>query len=337
MRATTRTIWKTMCIIRDEILNHNGLIFGGFVRDMIIHDYNATLFYDRYSDKKEAAINYADKSIHPDTWDRTLIPRDIDCVIDREQFDKFHKILKKLRLKLTVKKTISPTDYLDNFLTIPGNTVSQHLCIIEIDNSYWKRELSYLPLETHALEQMLMQKMEYVCIKMDCMVTEKPVTSPFLGSLDFVCNGLYLSKHGFGVSQDLCSHKDHLGRFNIIHDIVEDIKIKRAVFLQTSAGCGSRTAKLFNRGWKIEDDDITTMDEEYEGHCIMCHDSVPRRHFKLKCCDCRYHAKCLERHLDFKNGTVKECVMCKCPCDLNTHHQRLFACVDVFGDENDTV
>ena len=65
------------------------------------------------------------------------------------------------------------------------------------------------------------------------------------------------------------------------------------------------------RGWTVVDSCISSCSEaEYSGHCILCHDAVPREHVRFMCCDARYHVDCmcsLMRSPTF----VYECPMCR--------------------------
>ena len=50
--------------------------------------------------------------------------------------------------------------------------------------------------------------------------------------------------------------------------------------------------------------------QEYEGHCIVCHERFGRDvHLKLKCCDARYHPACLDAASRQMMDTGR-CILC---------------------------
>lgn len=332
MIPTTKTLWKTMCIVRDAIVENGGFVFGGFVRDMIIHDHNAIKYYDELANEAKAGAFYADKKVLPETWDRTLIPKDIDMVIDTKNYEKFKKQLKSSRLSIRILKVIEGEDYQNNFTVPYGNTVNHYVAIVELDTSHLFSELNKLPIDTRMIKEAILEKLEKPTVKLDMLITSLSVDDPFFGRLDFECNGLYLSKNGICLAEQLCERPDYLRRQNKIQQIIEDIKNKKAIFLQTTAGGGSRCVKLYNKAWTICDKTMTTIkDSKYEGHCIICHGELPETHIKLNCCDGRYHAKCLENYMDHKEGEVNECILCKSDVELTSEHQRILACMNIYG------
>jgi hypothetical protein len=80
-----RNIWKFKKEIASILIDHDAVIFGGFVRDMILHDSHATQFYEKNPNATQQ--EYADDSVHPQTSGRLVIPRDIDCCISQQQLE----------------------------------------------------------------------------------------------------------------------------------------------------------------------------------------------------------------------------------------------------------
>lgn len=84
---------------RDGIY-HNGIIFGGMVRDEIIATYNKSLFADYIKGDELLYKNFWDKSFHPESIDRMKIPNDIDIYFHNindankyiEDIEKFNKV-----------------------------------------------------------------------------------------------------------------------------------------------------------------------------------------------------------------------------------------------------
>ena len=86
----------------ENIIHSSGLyIFGGYVRDKILHDYAARNFYTKYHEMKknksnmfsEEFLSYEDEKFLPEYKERTLLPKDIDTF---GLEDSYAKLLLKL-------------------------------------------------------------------------------------------------------------------------------------------------------------------------------------------------------------------------------------------------
>jgi len=64
-------------IIKMMAINCDGIIYGGLVRDEIITSHHKSLF-DEYNGGDDKYSKFWDKSYHPESKFRTLIPNDID-------------------------------------------------------------------------------------------------------------------------------------------------------------------------------------------------------------------------------------------------------------------
>lgn len=79
----TRQFWvkERYMLLRamEKILLRSGVtIFGGYVRDMIIHHNGANIFYQNGG----CSNTYCDKDVHPESFkDRNTYPKDIDCFV----------------------------------------------------------------------------------------------------------------------------------------------------------------------------------------------------------------------------------------------------------------
>ena len=85
--------------LKKEGLKHNGIIFGGLVRDEIISTYNKSLFDDYVkSDRVNLYKMFWDKSFHPESIDRTKIPNDMDIYFnDNDEASKFIEVMKEYK------------------------------------------------------------------------------------------------------------------------------------------------------------------------------------------------------------------------------------------------
>jgi hypothetical protein len=70
--------------MKNIVKRYDAVIFGGAVRDLVLHDHNASKFYDLSTRDK-----YDDATVHPELSDRFLVPTDIDFFMRRAHYDKF--------------------------------------------------------------------------------------------------------------------------------------------------------------------------------------------------------------------------------------------------------
>lgn len=315
-----RDIWKMMSKIKDIILDNDGMIFGGFVRDSILHDHFAQEFYRLAEEAEEEDHgnvcfgDYCEPCVLPETWERTTVPSDIDFYIPEQKLEEFKKSLVENRFRINSKFVRDPRTYFQNFDNKKDNTMRHHRLYISPDLKSVKEELANLFIDVSAIKQML-GNMRLPFIKLDIITSSKNITEPFFSPVDFECNALYLTKHGISMAESL-SGFDIVEKTRKIINICDDITKKQTKLVNAQ---GFRTRKLVEKGWTIYDNNITTiMDDSYEGYCIICHDSVEELHIKSQCCDCRFHPNCLAKSIIY--GNMKNCVMCKQNCNLSSKH-----------------
>jgi hypothetical protein len=325
--SKNRDIWKVMSKIKKVILRNDGMIFGGFVRDSILHDHYAQLFYAEYAKMNEDQddilmdlnTRYGDRTFLPETWERTTLPNDIDMYISEDNLENFYKDLKDNRMSIRKVFSRNPRNYMPNFDS-NDETILHHRIYVRPDLKPVFNELSKFPVDMTAVATALIN-VHTPKIKIDIISSRGKVTEPFFGVIDFECNALYLTKHGINVSERLCfDSNDFLEKSRVMTRVIDEIIKKRTQFINP---VNFRAAKLFNRGWCLYDEFITTIkDSAYEGHCIICHDELPEHHVKAQCCDCRFHPHCLVDNIMISN-TNNNCIMCKTACYLRPKHVAL--------------
>ena len=82
----SKGLYLAICRIMHSFTSKGGVIFGGAVRDTILHDLAAKDFY------KNGGTNESYDDPTSEWNDRFVTPNDIDCYILRHNFDKFLKI-----------------------------------------------------------------------------------------------------------------------------------------------------------------------------------------------------------------------------------------------------
>ncbi len=326
--------WRLMKLLKQSILDNNGLVFGGFVRDFIIHDHFSARYYKKNADldvsEQEAKERYNDINYLPETIGRLVIPYDIDCVMTETDFNVFVNGLQHHRLRCTSVFARKSSAYINGFERLLDDTLKHRRILISLDIHYVLKELDNLPIyfDRQPIENELYNVLPMPII-IDVITSKNAHNEPFMTDLDFECNGLYMSKYGLSIASSLVKNSNEYSKFVKMNDVIKDIVNKEAVYMHpyvVQSNIANRVNKFIERGWKIRDclnciSSIT--DISYDGHCIICHDNLPEIHFKLTCCDARYHTQCLKMTLDMHSQS-RECIMCKAQLPLQTTHGNLF-------------
>lgn len=264
-----KTRWKLMQEIVQTIQEVNGCIFGGYVRDKIIHDYYATLFYQN---PDNINLKYADPFCDTKTILRLLLPSDIDCFMHTSQI----KILKKkLEQKLLSVEEIA--------IDFPCNIYFPDTPI-DILHTKWK-----VTFNVHPLVSKLIGKTPF-SIPIDILHSTIPNLKPPFGTIDFECNALILTsddeyKLAYEVGKNL-PPKEKLEKLN--HIISNIIQKKTAVIYPKLPKY--RIHHMAKKGWNIETTkfELVKSVEEKEV-CFICLSQFtePLSHIKFKCCNAR--------------------------------------------------
>jgi hypothetical protein len=240
-----------------QFLIENGFcIYGGYVRDMMIHDYYATKFYKKsgiYTDL------YSDENFLPEYKGRLVVPKDIDCFFNGTTKDVMECIK-----KLTKKGFDVDNDFGD--------------CRV-----YPKFEGVELVSTKIRLSNYTMLGLRHVFVTIDiCHGTNIGLKPPF-GKLDILCNAFLFTKNGIQISDNTGTFLDECDVFErklfelkIIKDMLSfKTKIAETIFnpmfqdaknintLQFSENLKSgmsqilttegfyRVSKMVNRGWEV--------------------------------------------------------------------------------------
>ena len=339
--------WKFKKLVGSIVLNAGGMIFGGYVRDSIIHDYYSKKYYESCKQDaisiEEEQIRYMDPDFYPDTKDRYLNPEDIDCFFKSfTQLKAFEELLNHSKLchtKIFVRDDASK--YLTR-LNIPENTISHirykishlhnpkktmlRLLLKNSFNRLIQSEL-YETIETfiNQLEEKIKNYSEVIVDILILKTNTHIEFSPPFGTLDFECNGLLLTKQGLTIANDIKElNNDPFGFISDITkqtSIIQDIILKKARLIRKIGYTIDpyRIEKMKEKGWELVYGDflnvVSTKSIDPEDVCIICHESVKETdHYKLKCCSARYHKKCLiDASLtgSAAMSQTNKCVMCK--------------------------
>lgn len=332
----SKNTWNVMKVLKQCIIDNNGIIFGGFVRDSIIHDHFSSAYYEKNAElsisDEEAQQLYANMLYMPETLGRLVIPHDIDCFMVENDYNMFINGLKDNRLTCKAVFDRTASEYINGFEKVGDDSLRHRRITVQVDVNHVLKELYALPIkfDRQPFEQQLFQVMPPPIV-VDVITSKHVRHDPYLTDVDFECNSLYITRHGLSICPTLSKGLSEYDKWIEINRIISDIISKVAIYMHpngTNQSIAKRVDNLIERGWTIDDylKSITSVsDGSYEGHCIICHESVPGVHFKLTCCDARYHGHCLKRVLELEHSPFKqECIMCKAPLPIRPSHSQLF-------------
>ena len=285
------------------------VIYGGYLRDNILHHYMASMFYE--NDVLLAAHDrwnyYNDPKVDSRTSMRTLVPKDIDIVF--QSLEAYTIFEEKLKEKCYIIKTKIEDPYHDQD---KDRHTTQRLKIFISSNA----GVTFLS----SCDPRLICK-EYASVVVTIDVT---ISSTYTPTSDFLCNSLMLTSHGFiwkdFVYQSVTSSIEIVDKkVSFLKEIERQIRNMEAVSYQTD--CSGpvhvqkhRMEKMVKKGWRIIFENSKgrlsqiTQEQEIEV-CMVCREdfkevnNVPG-YSKLYdgvafgCCKCGYHPRCLTKLLE---------------------------------------
>lgn len=313
--------------IESIILQHGGVVFGGHVRDVILHEIHAAEYYKHAG--KDAQTKYTDPDFLPEWNGRLVVSSDIDCYMVSHSIEAFVDNLRDNNIH--VHKVFEKDDakkYLPMLDVPPG--VLRHLrfqatnlnkSIIRYVTQLLKEGLndavqSYVSQEISAFESSL-RNASTACepLTVDVFVADcynfHKICPPF-NTVDFECNGLLLTKNGISLSSSVYPMLSITERQDTLCVIIQDIKMRKAVYVDSLLSI-TRMNKMRAKGWTIGMKYVCTHEDPPHDKdvCIMCHDDIDSKYYKLPCCNAMYHKSCLVGVLSSTYG--EKCIMCKNP------------------------
>jgi hypothetical protein len=375
------------------ILQENGHIFGGYVRDKMLHDIHAQKFYKKHplttNNADDANTLYTNQEIEPDLLGRLVCANDIDCYMTSESLK---ATIKKIRdSELTIHKLFErdPKEYLPN-LNIPQGCMLHSRYRVNmwsqfklarmrsgICNVLHNGAVSILSKEINDFLKIVENKVNesnkklFPSVYIDIFIPVNDADfskyeAPF-SNLDFECNGLIYTKHGIHMSKSIFNRLqeeyltgtdfdyihypaifDPLQNFQKLQKILDDIDNKNAIVVNTNVS-QQRISKMIGKGWTLSSNQLILSpiiktnaaavpendkdsDDSEENSCIICHEKFTKWDvnsnlgpaYKLRCCEARYHLKCIIRSCTDGPAAIEtttKCIMCRQFTDIYTEKQ----------------
>ena len=310
------TEWKFYNYVKKIIDIEKVYIFGGSIRDELLHNFHAIAFYKEqneyliknpHADKSE--FDYNNKDVSPNTLGRFVIPNDIDMFISK---DSFKLIIKKLQKMFYVRvRSVKDLAYI-------VKTINHGLYIL------------------NKVEVMTKISGQYYMVKLDMIVSSGEIdnnTAFPLVDLDFNVNGLFYTK-----DRDiyLPVREGYKHTSMLLFNIFDDIRNMTA-----RGNCNVppyRIDKLYKKKWIIVFNFniynfLESKNIDQEESCVICTRSVME------------FSKCVNfRFCECKNVICMDCIntncekIDKCPsCRINiieTNDEMLYAKNELFVYKN---
>jgi len=302
--------WNIFVRIKDAALDVKGVVFGGAVRDLIIHNHTASNFYEKVGKGLFNESDYNDFYIDPETRDRFILPQDIDIAFySKTDLRKFKDELSRSGFVVLHESTPRcPSHY---FASFPEGWL----------HSKWVVSLKLPKLLMNHTRTSDIPTYEVDVIFPDptmSVVVNHRMLPPF-GMADFECNALAIVKaHG----QEMITIDNKcltvigssgLSRHITVDRIIKDIIDKKATFIGGD-GMTHRIRKMIYKNYSIQTDTISVAYKSQDGSpsqtnvassddgkgdlCLICFDDITTDFVGLKCCKGKYHPKCLKQVVD---------------------------------------
>lgn len=286
--------------VESIITLHGGMIFGGHVRDVILHEHDpnwlppATSDIDCYMKSHSLPVfKEALKDAHITLY--TEFERE-DASAYIPTIDVPRNVLRHHRYKLGIidDKNI---EYVDNLLQQSINQSAQQACSEDI-----RTFLMSLRRASVLCEPLFIDMFIADCHNFHLMY-------PPFGTIDFECNGLLMTSCGIVLSPHLYSTPHVLEMNKKLQKVIDDICSRKAVHVAEDIST-YRITKMRGKGWSVDMQYVKAIEDvPATDVCIFCHEDVCGKHFKLACCNAVYHKDCLMRVLASEYGGA--CIMCK--------------------------
>ena len=170
--------------IKNIIFKWRGIIFGGFVRDFIISEHYARLFYEKKF--KYNSANFWNEQFDPETVARTLIPTDIDVCLYNESdvgcmmneiTTLFNREFGEANVKYAQQTHMSKSSDFKGYIDNPVGNIYTFVYTITVG------AIPFVSIGT------------VFNIAFDIVTTTKRHLKPPFNKLDFLCNGFIMTDH----------------------------------------------------------------------------------------------------------------------------------------------
>lgn len=303
--SEARNRFVLMQEVAELAVKHGGTVYGGYVRDFIIHEKACIEFYRQ----KNNPSQFEDVTVSPETIDRLVVPRDIDIHFQtRDESLAFERTLVDRSFRLFKRRKYGYGDGDDLTLNYAINLSLEMKLAVTTDSCASKTML----INNFRNLTKIIPGGDFTLDIIVCSDDKFPM------NLDFECNGLVLTKNGIQLGKNLIMDLSPIGVFRRLQDVTDDILHKRARVVNLIE---KRWKKMDERvGWEIFGFNVGKVKSETGDVCIICHDTLPMM-YKLDCCNARYHKECLAK--TFVSGFASQCIQCRCDVYMGEEQKKI--------------
>jgi hypothetical protein len=342
--------YKIKRTVAEKIVELGGYIFGGYVRDKLLHDLHAQDYYSyMHENDFDVLNNYHNSEMHPQSFDRVIVANDIDCYMKKADFEKLKKSLNEMRLNVVSLWDSDPSEYLVD-INIPPNIMRHHRYKISTLGDHLIKKIRKI-LKNNIVADDFRNEMtsaintfideiedisrsaNNIIFYLDIFTPVDDVTfdtyeAPF-SNVDFECNGLIYSKKGIHISQHILKlsgvYMNPLNVYQKMSLIISDIKNRIATPINMEIG-EYRIRKMIKKDWTIQNDSFqivkkplmmlpNLINTNEEDVCIICLENFENKSiYKLPCCNAYYHLPCLIKVCEQSPAAYRDtnsCMVCK--------------------------
>jgi hypothetical protein len=259
----------TKCVL-SVICNVGGTVFGGAVRDMILHHHAHAWFIkdmEAHGRKHEASSkNYSNPVFHSVTKDRLLCPRDIDCVLTSQQLSHLSAVLKGKHYRF---HPIKQNHHYQGEFAVSTYVVQP---IAPVPLRHFFRGLS-VHIDVLEPAQWAIVEVDYEC---NGLVMSGAAMTPSLSPMLF--------EH-LNENMAMCGEK--------LASITSDIIHRKAVELKHVA---RRRRKMIDIGFEIHDLIGNLVNISSLSPCGICQKETSFfTYVNKRCCDTMFHSSCVQK------------------------------------------
>jgi hypothetical protein len=312
-----KIVWKTMAFVEKTLLNHKAHIFGGYVRDKIVHDHHATVFYEEVLADPHAKLiakdvqdKYNDATFLPKYAHRLLLPHDIDCFMYSDDMKTFIKAIQAACYTTHVKRSRQAKFYFSRL----SNNVDPNL------EKITHTKLLIRPRIPKVLEDSI--DVNVFTVYLDILHTNDRDLDFFktlTKNVDFECNGLIITpQNDYKLASSIGKFLNPMEKLEKIKEIFDNItnNIAKPVGYESDISL-YRYMKMISKGWTLKLHPITIFrsTQTCDGHCLICHGDLQGCLIKDSQCAALYHPLCFQKMIE-SSSFERQCPMCKAPCAI---------------------
>jgi len=329
------------------ILESGAGIFGGSIRDSIIHDYGSILFYDFLKSEDNYlstsiydSINilYCNNEFHKESFsDRNTIFNDIDCVMNMNHFNSFISTLDSFNIKYDYFIYNNFRKYID-IIDLENHILKYVILKIDINNPFDVNNIENFRRFNSLGTKFTFKKYNTCTFKLDIIICKddvlvKDVLDKITSNSDFYCNSLYIYNNSLEINKNIAQNlknisfistfkddnkknidiffKEKIYISEVIEIIKEQIFEKKAISLNLEKKCQFRIDKMKLKGFNIVYSQSIFDEISCKNEiCLLCRYEFldDNPNIKFKCCNSYYHRDCLHDWISKKD--IKKCFLC---------------------------